>query len=244
MTHRIYLDQPDCLQHGAQVVAVEGARLLLDRSAFYPGGGGQPSDRGWLALPGDTRIAVTGVAAAGDRLWHLADQALPALPGGTGVTVEVDAARRAALSRYHSALHILNTVVMRAYDGWITGAQIEAGYARIDFKLDRLTTELIDAVARHCNEVIAADHPIRTYELPEAEYAARPELRRTLDVSPPRRNGRVRIVEIEGFDAQACGGTHAGSTGQLGALAITKTENKGRVNKRMYVQLGLTTCSQ
>lgn len=242
-TNRLYLDDPTCFYHEARVVAVDGNRLALDRSSFYPGGGGQPDDRGLLTLPSGEPIAVVGIEADGDRLWHLCDQPLPSTLEGARITVEIDAERRNSLSRYHTALHILNTVVMRQFDGWITGAQTQIDYARIDFKLDRLTPELIAMVEHASNAVIAANHPIRARYLPLAEYNARPELRRTLDVAPPLRDGRVRIVEIEGFDAQACGGTHAAATGELGTLAIFKTENKGRSNRRMYVRLGLTTCS-
>ncbi|MFN9209983.1 MAG: alanyl-tRNA editing protein [Betaproteobacteria bacterium] len=243
-THRLYLDEQALVTHDAQVLAVEGNRLALDHSAFYPGGGGQPADQGWLTLPSAERIAVIGIEAEGDRLWHLCGQPLPSTLRGGRVTAKVDAERRVSLSRYHTALHILNAIVMRQFDGWITGAQMQTDYARIDFKLDRLTPELVAAVEHAANAVIATNHPIRARYLPLDEYEARPELRRTLDVAPPLRDGRVRIVEIEGFDAQACGGTHAAATGELGALAIVKTENKGRSNKRMYVRLGLTVCSQ
>lgn len=236
-THRLYLDAPAVLAHNARVLAVEGNRLTLDRSAFYPGGGGQLADRGRLTLHTGERIEVADIEPDGDLLWHVCAQHLSPTLQGITVTAEVDPARRAALSRYHTALHILNTVVMRAFDGWITGAQVHTDHARIDFKLDRLTPELVAAVEREANAVIAANHPIRAYALPQADCEARPELRRTLDVAPPLRDGRVRIVEIEGFDAQACGGTHAAATGELGTLAIVKTENKGRSNKRMYVRL-------
>jgi misacylated tRNA(Ala) deacylase len=242
-THRLYLDDQALVTHDAQVLAVEGNRLALDRSAFYPGGGGQPADRGWLTLSTGERLEVSDVEAEGDLIWLCCAEPLPQGLQGAQVLVEVDAERRVALSRYHTALHILNTVVMRQFDGWITGAQVQTDYARIDFKLDRLTPELVAAVEHEANAVIAANHPIHARYLPLAEYEARPELRRTLDVAPPLRDGRVRIVEVEGFDAQACGGTHAAATGELGALAIFKTENKGRINKRMYVGLGLTVCS-
>jgi misacylated tRNA(Ala) deacylase len=132
---------------------------------------------------------------------------------------------------------VLNTIVLRDYGGWITGAQIATDYARIDFRLDRLSAQLSTELENKVNAVLQSDHAITAYNLTEEEFRARSDLMRTLEVRPPVIDGRVRVVEIAGFDAQACGGTHAHSTRELGRLSIFRTENKGRINKRLYVRL-------
>lgn len=136
-------------------------------------------------------------------------------------------------------LHVLNTIVLRDYQGWITGAQIGVDYSRIDFNLPGFSPALCEELERKVNAVRDADHPIHAYTLPEDEFHARPELLRTLEAKPPVVEGRVRVVEITGFDAQASGGTHLPSTKGLGRFSITKTENKGKQNKRLYVHLAV-----
>lgn len=236
-TQRLYLDDARALQAQACVLAIEGDRVAVDRSPFYPGGGGQPPDRGTLTLDDGRAIDVLAVATDDvETVWHRCADAT-ALRVGQPVTLVVDGARRAALSRFHTVLHVLNTVAMRDFDAWITGCQIGADYSRIDFKLDRLTSELVQALAAGVNEVLSGDHPVRSLSLPEDEFRRRPELLRTLDVRPPVIDGRVRVVEITGFDAQACGGTHVAHTREIGRLRIVRSENKGRSNKRLYVEL-------
>jgi misacylated tRNA(Ala) deacylase len=236
-TQRLYLDDARALHARACVLAVEGNRVAFDRSPFYPGGGGQPPDRGRLALDDGRAIDVLEVAAddAG-VVWHQCADAT-ALRVGQRVTLIVEGARRAALSRFHTVLHVLNTVAMRDFNAWITGCQIGADYSRIDFKLDRLSPELVQSLTAAVNEVLVGDHPVRSLSLPEDEFRRRPELLRTLDVRPPVVDGRVRVIEIEGFDAQACGGTHVAHTREIGRLRIVRTENKGRSNKRLYVEI-------
>lgn len=236
-TQRLYLADARVLQATATAVAVQGDRVAFDRSPFYSGGGGQPPDRGRLALDDGRALDVRDVAAdEAGVVWHQCANAT-ALRVGQRVTLIVDGARRAALSRFHTVLHVLNTVAMRDFNAWITGCQIGADYSRIDFKLDRLSPELVQALAAGVNAVLAGDHPVRSLSLPEEEFRRRPELLRTLDVRPPVIDGRVRVVEIEGFDAQACGGTHVAHTREIGRLRIVRTENKGRSNKRLYVEL-------
>ena len=134
-------------------------------------------------------------------------------------------------------LHVLNTVAMRRFDAWITGCQIGAESSRIDFKLERLSPEVMAELEAGVNAVLAADHPVQADLMAEDEFRSRPDLLRTLDVRPPVDGGRVRVVRIEGFDAQACGGTHVAHVRQIGALRIVRSENKGRNNKRLYVRL-------
>ena len=149
----------------------------------------------------------------------------------------MDAVRRIALSRHHTVLHILNTIALRDHNAWITGAQIAEDYARIDFKWEGFSPAVSGELERQVNAVIAGNHAISDRFITADDFAERPDLRRTLDVQPPVIDGMVRIVAIEGFDEQACGGTHVPTTSELGRFSIYKTENKGRINKRIYVRL-------
>lgn len=237
-TQRLYLDDPYQLQSAGRILAVRDTAIALDRSCFYPGGGGQPPDAGSLVLPDGTHIAL-GSAYRDDAgvVWHLAGA--PPLDdlAGREVLVEVDRPRREALARYHTVLHVLNTIALRDHDGWITGAQIAVDYARIDFKLDGLSPQMRAQLEQKVNAVIDAALPLRAYALAEDEFRRRDDLLRTLEVKPPVHEGRVRVVEIAGFDAQACGGTHVRATSDIGRFRIERTENKGRINKRLYVRL-------
>ena len=139
--------------------------------------------------------------------------------------------------RYHTVLHILNTIALRDYQGWITGVQIGVDYSRIDFKLENYSAAVCAELEQKVNAVIAANHTIKSYAIKEDEFHRREDLLRTLEVKPPISHGLVRVVEIEGFDAQACGGTHIHSTSESGRFSIFRTENKGRINKRLYLRL-------
>jgi misacylated tRNA(Ala) deacylase len=132
---------------------------------------------------------------------------------------------------------VLNTIALRDYDGWITGVQIGVDYSRIDFKLEGFSAALCAELERKVNDVLEADRALRAYTISEEEFRGRNDLLRTLEVRPPVVQGRVRVVEIESFDAQACGGTHVASTAEVGRFSIFRTENKGRINKRLYVRL-------
>lgn len=237
-TERLYLDDDHALTADAIVVARLDDGVALDRSCFYPGGGGQPSDTGVITLASGATMVVTGVRAEDDGvLWHLTEVPPPVDAVGQAATLAVDGARRAALSRYHTVLHVLNTIALRDYGAWITGAQIAADYARIDFKFEGFSPAVAAELEEKVNAVLAGDHRLRAFYVGEAEFRARGDLRRTLVAEPPVIDGRVRVVEIGGFDAQACGGTHVASLAELGRCVIYKTENKGRINKRVYVRL-------
>ena len=236
-TTRLYLGDDDCLSHAATVVGVRGEAIAFDRSCFYPGGGGQPADEGTAQLGDAPPLAIVGVHADGDDVvWHVT-AAPVAADVGSPALLAIDAPRRRVLARYHTVLHVLNTLARRDHGGWITGAQIGVEYSRIDFRLDGFSPALADELAAKANAVLAGDHRLRAYEVTEEEYRARPELRRTLDAEPPVRDGRVRVVEIDGFDVQACGGTHVHSTAAVGRCVVFRTENKGKNNKRLYVRL-------
>jgi len=220
------------------VLAVSGRALAFDRTCFYPGGGGQPSDDGTVRMAGGDTLEIVSADADDDEIvWHLTRSELsPALVGQTA-TLAVNRARRIALTRYHTVLHVLNTIALRDYDGWITGVQIGVDRSRIDFKLDRLSAALCAELEAKVNAVLASNHAVKAYDVSEDEFRARGDLLRTLDARPPVRDGRVRVVEIEGFDAQACGGTHVDTTAGVGRFTIVRTENKGKINKRLYVRL-------
>jgi misacylated tRNA(Ala) deacylase len=238
-TERLYLRDDHALAADATVIARADDGVLLDRSCFYPGGGGQPSDTGTIALAAGATLRVTGVRAEADGvLWHLTDAPPPMDAVGQVAALHVDGARRAALSRYHTVLHVLNTLALRDYGAWITGAQIAPDYARIDFKFENFSPAVAAELEQKVNAVLAGDHRLRAFYVGEDEFRRRDDLRRTLTAEPPVVDGQVRVVEIGGFDAQACGGTHVDSLAELGRCSIYKTENKGRINKRLYVRLG------
>jgi misacylated tRNA(Ala) deacylase len=233
MTERLFWQDDHCYEADATVVAVNENRVAFDRTCFYPGGGGQPCDTGTIQI-GEQIGDVTSVFADDDSIWHITELH-PVV--GANVHLKINENRRKALARYHTVLHILNTIALRDYSAWITGVQINEDYSRIDFKFENFSKELCAELEKKVNVVIQAAHPLRSYFMPEAEFQKRTDLLRTLEVQPPVYNSQVRVVEIEGFDAQACGGTHLHTTAEIGMFSIYKTENKGKINKRLYVRI-------
>jgi misacylated tRNA(Ala) deacylase len=234
-TKRLYWEDDHLLVSDGVVLDVRDHQVALDQTCFYGGGGGQPPDHGTLAV-GSTTVKVTGIMPEAGVLWHCCESADQAWIGRTATAV-VDGARRSALSRYHTVLHLVNTIALREYGAWITGVQIDPTYARIDFKWEGFSPSLCADIEARVNQEIAAGRSIRAYALGEEEFSTRPELLRTLEARPPVIDGHVRVVEIEGFDAQACGGTHLRNTNLIGRMAIERTENKGRISKRLYVRV-------
>jgi misacylated tRNA(Ala) deacylase len=237
-TARLYLHHQHCFEAQAVIVATRDNALALDATCFYPGGGGQPHDEGTITLSSDEVYEVESVHADADEIiWHVCKTAPPSSLVGERAALALSRARRLAHTRYHTVLHVLNTLALREYEGWITGVQIGMEYSRIDFKLDSFSAELCFELEQKVNGVLAQNHPLKSYYMSEDEFRRRDDMLRTLEVKPPVYGGQVRIVEIEGFDAQACGGTHVVSTCEIGRLSIFRTENKGKINKRMYVRL-------
>lgn len=247
-TRRLYWEDDALLEAEATLTAVGagGGEAAFDRTCFYPGGGGQPPDRGEVTFAdGTTRTVAAARTDEGGVIWHVLSGPGSAQAGiawtlpepGTKARLRVDAARRNVLARYHTALHVLNTVALRDYAGWITGVQIGEDYSRIDFRLGQLTAELCRDLETKVNAVLEGERRLEARFLPETEFRERPDLLRTLEAKPPVVDGRVRVVGIEGFDEQACGGTHVGTTAEVGRLSIYKVENKGKNNKRLYVRL-------
>jgi len=237
-TTRLYLHDDHCYEADAHVVAVHDNALAFDRTCFYPGGGGQPPDLGSVILEsGEALDIVSAHAGPEEIVWHVAERALPPGIVGQAARLTLNRQRRRILTRYHTVLHVLNTVALRDYDGWITGVQIGTDYSRIDFKLEGFSAALCADLENKVNAVLDANRALKAYCISEEEFRGRDDLLRTLEVRPPVVNGQVRVVEIQGFDAQACGGTHVGNTFEVGRFSIFRTENKGKINKRLYVRL-------
>jgi misacylated tRNA(Ala) deacylase len=234
VTQKLYLADPYRAEFAAEVTAVDGGWLALAATAFFPGGGGQPADTGTLSLPGRDCL-VTGVRAdETGRIWH---ECLLDAVVGTTVQGRLDWPRRYAFMRYHTLLHIANAVVLAEYRGLITGVQIGVERARIDFDLGGFEREQVPLLEAKINEVVVRALPVDAEIIDEEEFHTRPELVRTATVAPPVVDGRVRVVRIEGFDSQACGGTHVRNTSEVGPCSIQRFDNKGKSNKRFYLVL-------
>lgn len=209
--------------------------IVLDRSAFYPGGGGQPPDHGVLLWNGvQTRIVG---AHKGDDVRLIAHDDDPLPPAGTAVRGAIEDDRRTALMRTHSGLHLLSGVVFRDFGALVTGGNMEPLEARLDFNLESVPEGFRDAVEAACNLEVQADRGISAYELPREEAFAIPDIIRTATNLLPPTIEIVRIVDIDGLDVQADGGTHVASTRQIGAMRVTKIENKGKGFRRIRIAL-------
>jgi misacylated tRNA(Ala) deacylase len=241
-TTRLYLQDSYCFETEAVVTAIQGQALAFNQTCFHPGGGGQPADEGIITLGNGETLEIMSVQTdADEELWHFSKT--PPSPNLVGhpIRLILNKDKRLRIMRYHTALHILNTIALRDYQGWITGVQISTEYSRIDFKLENFSAGICAELEQKVNAVIAGSHILKAFSIPEVEFQQRPDLLRTLEVRPPVSNGQVRVVEIDGFDAQACGGTHVHSTAELGRFSIFRTENKGKINKRLYVRLEQVT---
>jgi misacylated tRNA(Ala) deacylase len=221
----------------ARVEETDGSAVRLDRTVFYPGGGGQPADTGWLRLEGDQAWRVASAGKAGDDVWHVLDAAesMPAV--GVNVGVELDWDRRHALMRTHSALHVLCGVIWRDYRASVTGGNMEPLAGRMDFEFETMHGDLVADIERRVNVEIAADREIRVAVLPRAEAFAIPDLIRTKINLLPAGIEEVRTIEIAGLDLQADGGTHVARTSEIGMVRVTGYESKGRINKRIRIEV-------
>ena len=215
----------------ARVVSVNNGAVVLDRTVFYPTGGGQPGDHGTLRLADGTELAVVEARkGAGATIEHVLAEGVSLPAVGDGVSAEVDWERRFKHMRMHTALHLLCALV----DGSITGAQVGAEKSRIDFNIPESPDK--QALGEALNALINADHPVLISSITDDELEANPELVRSLSVAPPRGLGTVRVIDVEGVDLQPCGGTHVGSTAEIGAITIGKIENKGKQNRRINIR--------
>ena len=234
MTHLLYQTDSYLREFDATVVRVEGDEALLDRTAFYPGGGGQPADRGVLRWEGD-KSAVVGVRKAGEEIWHALEGGAPS-PGQL-VRGAIEWERRYALMRAHTALHILCGIVWRDYGARVTGGNMDVGRARMDFELEAMSGGFAEQMQEKVRREVEAARPISVRILPRAEAFAIPDLIRTKINLLPEGIREVRVVEIAGLDVQADGGTHVRNTSEVGEVRIIGHESKGRINKRLRIEL-------
>lgn len=239
-TDQLFQTDSSLRDFDARVVAVDPERhgVVLDRTALYPGGGGQPADHGTLAW-NDTAATVTGSKRDGAAIVHLLDPESPLPDVGTEVHGTVDWDRRYALMRMHTALHILCGVVFRDYGALVTGGNMEPDHARMDFEMDsaEFTAERVAEIGERANAEIANARDVRVAILPRAEAMQIPDLIRTKINLLPKGMTEIRTVEIVGLDLQADGGTHVANTREVGGIAITGTRSKGRINKRITIAL-------
>jgi misacylated tRNA(Ala) deacylase len=206
----------------------------LDRTAFYPGGGGQPCDLGELLVGSEVRT-VTKVNRQGDLIWHWLDGALPGV-GGI-VTGRIDWDHRYKLMRTHTSLHILCGLVWRDYGAQVTGGNMEPLKARMDFEFETMRQELVREIEEKVNAEAQKEREVRVKILPREEAFQIPDLIRTKINLLPEGITQVRTVEIVGFDLQADGGTHVANTGEIGRVRVVDYKSKGRINKRIHIEL-------
>ncbi|MET9271645.1 alanyl-tRNA editing protein [Kribbella sp. NPDC003557] len=235
-THRLDLDDATVREWDATVVGSDPARgIVLDRSAFYPGGGGQPPDQGVL-LWGGVRTRIVGTSK-GDDLYLVPHEDDPVPPAGTAVRGALDDERRTQLMRTHSGLHVLTGVVFRDFGALVTGGNMEPLSARMDFDLAEVPPDFKDRVAEAVNAEIRTDRRISVSNLPREEAFAIPDIIRTATNLLPPDIEIVRIVDIAGLDTQADGGTHVASTALIGRMEVVKMESKGRGFRRLRVRI-------
>ncbi len=236
MTELLFRDDgylPSC---AARVVAVDERGIRLDRTVFYPTGGGQPGDTGRLRLASGTEVPIVDTVRgdAPDEVIHVPAPGATLPETGVEVTAEIDWERRHRLMRMHTCLHLLCAVV----PGAVTGGQVSDGRGRLDFDVPGSSLDKA-AIEAGLNALIAAAHSVSPRWISEEELAAKPELVRTMSVKPPSGAGRVRVIDIAGangpVDLQPCGGTHIRNTAEIGPVVLGKIENKGRQNRRINI---------
>jgi misacylated tRNA(Ala) deacylase len=235
-TMRLDLADPTLREWECTVLASDGETgIVLDRSAFYPGGGGQPPDHGVLLWQGvQTRIVDT---RKGDDLYLIPAPGDPLPPVGTTVTGAVEDERRSLLMRTHSGLHVLCGVVFRDFGALVTGGNMEPGEARMDFNLPEVPGDFKVRLEELVNTELVADRRIDVRVLARDEALALPDIIRTQSNLIPADEQEIRIVDIVGLDVQADGGTHVASTKQVGRVSVVKVESKGKANRRVRVRL-------
>jgi misacylated tRNA(Ala) deacylase len=231
VTRELFLEDSYRREFRAGVEKMDGREVILEETAFFPGGGGQPTDKGTLGI-GPVNAAVVDARREGGDIVHVLDRAVPdtvkELKG------ELDWERRYAHMRHHTALHVLSGVIWKSFDAKVTGGQMRAERARMDFSFPgEWTAEVVGEIERLTNEALAENRPVKVYGLPREEALGNPDLIRTQINLVPARVETVRIIEIEGLDTQADGGTHVANTREVGEIEITAHKSKGRHNKRV-----------
>jgi misacylated tRNA(Ala) deacylase len=231
VTEELFLGDSYLRQFEARVVELSGREVILDRTAFYPGGGGQPPDKGTLGI-GPVRASVVDARREGGEVLHVLDSPIPDTV--RDLKGELDWERRYGHMRHHTALHVLSGVIWRNFGAKVTGGQMRADRARMDFSFPgEWTTDVVGEIERLTNGALSEGSPVKVYELSREEALRNPDLIRTQVNLVPERVRVIRIVEIEGLDTQADGGTHVANTREVGQLEITSHKSKGRQNKRI-----------
>jgi misacylated tRNA(Ala) deacylase len=236
MTTLLFRDDAYLKTTAATVVARSDRGFELDRTIFYPLGGGQPGDTGVLVRANGERIAIADTRKGNsmDTVVHIPASGVssPPLELGEAVTLEIDWERRYALMRLHTALHVMSCVVVAP----VTGGNISPDKGRLDFDIDM---SLLDAakIEQETNAIIQRSLATETVWITDEELDRRPDLVKTMSVQPPRGAGRVRLLKIPGVDLQPCGGTHVGNIGEIGAIRVLKIKNEGKHNKRVEIAL-------
>jgi misacylated tRNA(Ala) deacylase len=232
MTELLFRDDGYLRRCNARVIGSDERGIRLDRTVFYPNGGGQPGDTGVLRLVSGQSIPISDAVKGGapDEVIHIPAPGFELPDPGTELVAEIDWERRYRLMRMHTCLHLSCSIV----SGAVTGGQVADGRGRLDFDVPGSSLDK-DTLASRLNMLIAEAHPVGPRWITDAELAAQPELVRTMSVKPPSGMGQVRLIEISGVDLQPCGGTHIRNTSEIGPVAVNKIENKGKQNRRVIL---------
>jgi misacylated tRNA(Ala) deacylase len=217
-------------------VDLDNHGLVLDRTAFYPGGGGQPSDSGSLKV-GDTQFKVNKIKRIAGNIIHLLDGEAPLPEVGAAVNGSIGWERRYQLMRTHSALHVLCGVIFRDYGASVTGGDMDPLQGRMDFEFETMHRDLVDKIESAVNKEVDKAHDIKVTILPRGEAFQIPDLIRTKINLLPEGIQQVRVVEIEDLDLQADGGTHVRNTSEIGRIRVVDYKSKGKINKRIYIEI-------
>lgn len=238
MTELLYQTDSYLKSFEAEVTGVDAdlRGVILDKTAFYPGGGGQPADTGRLRL-GDRTYFVKRAKKAGGEILHLLEGDEPLPEAGSIVEGHLNWELRYKLMRTHTAMHVLCGVVWRDYGASVTGGDMEPLKGRMDFEFETMRRELVDEIERAINSEVANARPVRTAILPRSEAFEIPDLIRTKINLLPEGIREVRVVEIVGLDLQADGGTHVKNTAEIGRIRVADYKSKGKINKRIYVEV-------
>jgi misacylated tRNA(Ala) deacylase len=231
MTEELFRTDSYLRECDAVVESVADAGITLDRTIFYPMGGGQPGDTGVIRWPAGRAAIIDTRYGDGGVIVHIVAEGSPVPAVGDSVHLEIDWERRYRHMRMHTAMHLLGAVLQYG----VTGGNISGEKSRLDFDMEDTVDK--EAVGAALQKLVAADHPVSCRWITDEELDANPELVRTMSVQPPRGKGRIRLLEIEGVDLQPCGGTHLRSTAEVGKVRIGKVEKKGRRNRRVNIHL-------
>ncbi len=231
MTAELFREDSYLKECDANVVAVDDGVVILDRSVFYPLGGGQPGDTGTMSWPGASAAIVDTRYGEGGAIRHVLEEGAAGPATGDAVHVTLDWDRRYRHMRMHTAMHLLGSILRYG----VTGGNISAQKSRLDFDMEDTVDK--EAVSIALQALVAENHAVVCRWITDEELAAQPDLVRTMSVQPPRGKGRIRLLEIEDVDLQPCGGTHLRSTSEVGQVRIGKVEKKGKRNRRVNIHL-------